>query len=66
MITLELAQVSFLLDQLNMVMLAIEAPLVSNIVGWANYTASMTTFEATFVVWCSIHRYLIDRGESRI
>lgn len=61
MVTFKLAQVSFLLDQLNMVMFTVKAPLVSNVVGRADDTSTMSASETALVVWSSIHRYLNNR-----
>ena len=55
MVSLKLTQVSFLLDELDMVVLAVKSPLMSDIVGRADRASAMAAFEATFVVWSSIY-----------
>lgn len=57
--TLELAQVSFLPDELGVVVLAVEASLVRNVVRWTDCAPSMCAFEAHLVVGSSIHRNLL-------
>lgn len=57
-VTLELAQVSFFLDELGMVMFAVEPTLMCNVVRRADHTPSMGTFETAFVVRSPIHRNL--------
>lgn len=58
MVALKLAQVAFLLDELNVMVFTIQAPFVCNVVGWADDTSSMSTFEAALVVCSSIYRDL--------
>lgn len=55
MVSLELAQVAFLLDQLNMVVFAVEAALVCNVVRRANDAPSMAALETTLMVRCPVH-----------
>ncbi|KAJ0078164.1 hypothetical protein Patl1_37372 [Pistacia atlantica] len=58
MIILKLAVVSFLLEELNVVMLAIEFSLVCYVVRWADCAPSMAAFEAAPVICSSIYRNL--------
>lgn len=58
--TLKLAQVSFLLDELGVVVLAVESALMRNVVRWADRTPSMCAFEAHLVVRSTIHRNLLS------
>lgn len=58
MVTLELAQVAFLPDQLGVVVFAVKPALMCNVVRRAYCAASMAAFETTFVVRRSIHRNL--------
>lgn len=58
MVALKLAQVAFLLDKLNMVVLAVKSALVCNVVGWTNGASSVAAFETALMVRRSIHRDL--------
>lgn len=55
---LELAVVAFLLEELDMVMFAVEFTFMCYIVWWANGTPSMGTLEADLVVYCPVHSNL--------
>lgn len=50
MIILKLAEVSLLFDQLNVVVLAVELPLVRNVVRRADGASSMAALEAALVI----------------
>lgn len=52
---LELAVVALLLEELIVMVLAVEPTLVCNVVGRANSAAPMTALEAGFVVRSSIN-----------
>lgn len=54
-VTLKLAQVSFFLDELGMVMFAVEPTFMCYVVRRADHTPSMGTFETAFMVRSSIH-----------
>lgn len=54
-VTLKLAQVSLLLDELGVVVLAVEPALMCNVVRWADCTPSMCAFETHLVVRSSVH-----------
>lgn len=58
MFILELAVVSLLLDELGVVVLAVEPPLMSNVVGRTYRATSMAALEAALVVRCSVDRDL--------
>lgn len=58
LLILKLTVVSFLLEQLNVVMLAVEFPLVYYVARWANSATAIGAFEAAPVVCSSIHRNL--------
>ena len=55
MFILKLAVVPFLLEKLDMVMLAVEFSLMCNVVGWANSTTSMGTLKTAPMVWGPIY-----------
>ena len=55
MVTLKLAQVSLFLDQLGVVVFAVEPPLMCDVVGWADRTPAVGAFETALVICSSIH-----------
>ena len=55
MLTLKLAQVALFLDQLGVVVFAVQPTLMRNVVGWAYRAPSMGAFETALVICCSIH-----------
>lgn len=55
MISLELAVVSFHLEELHVVVLAVEPSLMSYVVGRADGAAPMAALEAAFMVRCPIN-----------
>lgn len=55
MVILELAEVPFLLDQLDVVVLAVELPLVRDVVRRADGASSMAALEAALVVHNVVH-----------
>lgn len=57
-VTLKLAQVALFLDQLGVVVFAVEPSLVCNVVGWADRTTSMGALEAALMICRSIHSNL--------
>lgn len=59
MVTLELAKVALLLDELGVMVPAVEPSLMGYIVRRAYCASSMSTLEAALVVRSSIHRDLI-------
>lgn len=61
MIALELAEIALLLDELSVVVPAVQFPLVCDVVGWADHTAPMGAFEAALVVRSPINRHLFGR-----
>jgi hypothetical protein len=60
MIILELAEVPLLLDQLDVVVLAVELPLVRDIVGRADGASSMAALEAALVIHSVVDSNLKD------
>lgn len=64
MVTLKLAQVSLFLDQLGVVVFAVEPPLMCDVVGWADRTPAMGAFETALVICSSIHGDLLSRIDS--
>lgn len=60
-VTLKLTVVAFLLEELDMVVLAVELSLMCNVVGWAYSTSSIGAFETALMVWSSINRDLFKR-----
>ena len=58
MVALELAQVALLLDELEVVVLAVEPSLVRNVVRWADRAPSMAALEAALMVRSSVYRHL--------
>ena len=54
----KLAEVTFLLEQLSMMVPAIKTMFMGNIIWWANYTSSMSAPETSLMVRCSINSYL--------
>ena len=58
MIILELAEVPLLLDQLDVMMLAVELPLVRDVVRRADGASSMAALEAALVVRLAFQRHL--------
>lgn len=63
-VAFKLAQVSFLSDELSVVVPAVETPFVCNIVRWAYSTPAMATFEAALVICSSIYRDLSNNNDS--
>jgi len=59
-VALKLAVVPFLLEELDVVVLAVELSFMCNIVWWAYGATSMGAFEAASMVWCPINRNLLD------
>lgn len=59
-IILELAEVPLLLDQLDVVMLAVELPLVRDVVGRADGASSMAALEAALVIHSVVDSNLKD------
>lgn len=58
-VALKLAVVPFLLEELDVVVLAVELSFMCNIVWWAYGATSMGAFEAASMVWCPINRNLL-------
>lgn len=58
MVTLELAEIALLLDELSVVVPAVEFPLVRDVVRWADHTPPVGAFEAALVVRSPINRHL--------
>jgi hypothetical protein len=54
-VILELAEVALLLDQLDVVVLAVELPLVRDVVRRADGASSMAALEAALVVHGVVH-----------
>lgn len=61
MFSLKLAQVALFLDELSVVIFAVESALVCNVVGWADYTPSMGAFETALVIRSPIYSNLRKR-----
>ena len=60
LLTFQLAQVALLFDELDVVVLAVEPPLMSYVVRGANCATPVGALEATLVVRRPIHRHLHD------
>ena len=56
--SLELTVIAFLLEELDMVMLAVELSLMWNVVGRGYSTSSICAFEAALMLCCSVHPHL--------
>lgn len=54
----KLAEISLCLEELRVMVLAVESAFVGNIIWWADHTASMGTFETRPVVWGAVNCHL--------
>jgi len=57
-VAFELAEVALLLDQLNVVVLAVQSALMPNIVRRAYCAPSLAALEAAFMIGTPVHRHL--------
>lgn len=63
---IELAVVSFLLEQLGVVVLAVKFSLMGNVIRGTNGTAPMGAFETSPVICSPIHSNLRDNSETSV
>lgn len=63
---IELAVVSFLFEQLDVVVLAVKFSLMGNVIGGTNGTAPMGALETAPVVCRAIHSNLRDNSEASV
>lgn len=66
LLILKLAVIPFLLEELDVVVFAVELSLMSNVVGRAYDTSTMSALEAASVISCSIHSDLHRRLKVQI